>query len=59
MYIQEQNKRRLQRKLAQTEEEKRRLQVESVKAFRDAFPTLQSSVKDVVRDVRPQTGFYA
>jgi len=48
----------MQQKLAATAEEKRRLQVESAKAFKEAFPTLHSSVKDVVKDSRPQTGFY-
>ncbi len=33
--------------------------MESVKAFRDAFPTLHQSTKEVVKDVRPQTGYYA
>lgn len=33
--------------------------MESAKAFREAFPTLHQSVKDVVKDVRPQTGYYA
>lgn len=49
----------MKRKLATTEEEKKKLTVESVQAFRDAFPTLNSSVKQVVKDIRPQTGFFS
>lgn len=35
----------MKQKLAKTVEEKKKLQVESAQAFRDAFPTLNSSVK--------------
>jgi hypothetical protein len=57
LYIQEQNQRRLQRKLAQTDEEKKKLVQDSVKAFKEAFPTLHQSVKEVVREPVTQTGY--
>ena len=42
----------MKQKLAATVEEKKKLQVESQQAFKQSFPTLQSSVQSVTKDVK-------